>query len=85
MTSIANGEQMTALGLAMHAHRLTREEAVELWVTATAGVNRTLTADEAIELTARVDAMPIIPTVLRGPACHASWPRRCVRRHRRAR
>lgn len=82
--AIATGEQMAALGLAMQAHRLTQPEAVELWLTATEGVDRALTPDEATELTARVAAMPIIPTVLRGVPCDAwpfgSWPRRTRRR-----
>lgn len=46
-----------------------------------------LTEAEAVELTERVKAMPVIPTVLRGPVCDAwpysSWPSR-TRRHRDA-
>ncbi len=85
MTGYATGEQMHTLGLAMHAHRLTPAEAVELWTTATGGTVRPLTAPEAIELTERVRAMPVIATVLRGPPCDAwpysSWPSRTRRRH----
>lgn len=88
MTAIANGEQMGALGLALHAHGIEATEAVDLWRTATAGQMRPLTAAEAVELTARIEAMPRIPMILRAPPCDAwpfgSWPRRTVRRHRHA-
>lgn len=85
MTEYASDGQMHALGLAMHAHRLTPAEAVELWTTATGGVTRPLTAAEAVELTARIHAMPRMVATVRGPACDAwpysSWPSRTRRRH----
>jgi len=84
----ATGEQMHALGAAMAAHGIDQAEAVGLWLTATAGQTRPLTADEAAELTARMTEMPYIPTVLRGSPCDAwpygSWPRRVIRRRHHA-